>query len=196
MIKAIILAYEGVLVNAEPFTKYSIGRACERLGIPFDQATYDQYFAGKPLRTAASNFLTFVHRGDVLTEFLALKSMHEAEYAIQIEIYQDSLFFIDPIKNDFSFAIVAEERLELVKQMLNKVKRDYIFSTLVGGDEYKLRKPMSESYELALKRIELPAEEVVVIESTPSGIMAAQSAGMKCIAVTTNHNNDQLELRI
>ena len=192
MLQAIILSYEGVLVNEDAFTKYSIDRACERLGVPFDQATFEQYFRGKNLRIAASNFLTLVHKSDRLNDFLALKEMHEAEYTLQVEVHQEALFFVDRIKNDFSFGIVGDARHDLIRELVKSIHREYIFSVIVGGEEYKGRKPMSDGYEYAIQKLEVPAGNVLIVESTPSGVIAAKTAGAKVLAIVQDYSADDL----
>ena len=45
----------------------------------------------------------------------------------------------------------------------------------------------------AAKRLGARPEECVVIEDAPSGLKAAQNAGMKCIGITSTFSADELK---
>jgi beta-phosphoglucomutase-like phosphatase (HAD superfamily) len=49
-------------------------------------------------------------------------------------------------------------------------------------------KPHPEAYLLSLQKLKLPVTAAVAIEDSPSGLAAAQAAGIKCIAV--GHRRD------
>jgi beta-phosphoglucomutase len=68
------------------------------------------------------------------------------------------------------------------------------FAAIVSAEEVQACKPDPEGYLLALERLrrarpdlaDLAAEHCLVIEDAPSGIRAARSAGMRCLAVANS----------
>lgn len=57
------------------------------------------------------------------------------------------------------------------------------FETLAGGNEVPRHKPAPDVYELALRRLNLPAAAAVAVEDTPHGVTAAQAASLRCISI-------------
>jgi HAD superfamily hydrolase (TIGR01509 family) len=58
-----------------------------------------------------------------------------------------------------------------------------LFDEVVTADDVKCGKPAPDIYLETASRIEVAPERCVAIEDAPAGIMAAQSAGMRVIAV-------------
>ena len=63
-----------------------------------------------------------------------------------------------------------------------------LFTTVVTADDVEHGKPHPQGYLIALERLgrDLPgltAREVVVIEDTEAGVLAAKAAGMRCLAL-------------
>lgn len=51
------------------------------------------------------------------------------------------------------------------------------------ADEVEIAKPDPSLYNLGLKKAELGREDVIVLEDSPNGVLAAKRAGLFCIAV-------------
>jgi HAD superfamily hydrolase (TIGR01509 family) len=62
---------------------------------------------------------------------------------------------------------------------------DGLFSVIVTAEDMPQPKPDPAGYRLALERLDRGLEpwDVLVLEDTPLGIAAAQSAGMRCVGV-------------
>ena len=58
-----------------------------------------------------------------------------------------------------------------------------LFATVVTSDDVEDGKPDPEGYLIALGALGLPAGDVVVIEDTEAGVLAAKAAGMRCLAL-------------
>ncbi|PIQ92359.1 MAG: hypothetical protein COV69_02845 [Parcubacteria group bacterium CG11_big_fil_rev_8_21_14_0_20_39_14] len=78
----------------------------------------------------------------------------------------------DNIKN-------ATKRAELV---LSKTSFDKNVDIIVTGDEVKKGKPDPEIFLVAVNKLKVKLEEIIVIEDAASGVRAAKSVGMLCIA--------------
>jgi HAD superfamily hydrolase (TIGR01509 family) len=57
------------------------------------------------------------------------------------------------------------------------------FELVIGKEDVTLVKPAPEAYQLAMKRLRLPAHSMVALEDSPSGVAAARAAGIRVIAV-------------
>ncbi|HEY2239632.1 MAG TPA: HAD-IA family hydrolase [Streptosporangiaceae bacterium] len=57
------------------------------------------------------------------------------------------------------------------------------FDVIAAGDEVSQPKPHPEVYHLALSRLGTAPDQSVAVEDTPHGVLAAQAAGLACIAI-------------
>ncbi|OLC27474.1 MAG: hypothetical protein AUG06_12130 [Actinobacteria bacterium 13_1_20CM_2_65_11] len=57
------------------------------------------------------------------------------------------------------------------------------FACLCGRDDVEHVKPEPDLYLAALNCLGVPAAEVVAIEDSPNGVIAAKRAGLRCVAV-------------
>jgi HAD superfamily hydrolase (TIGR01509 family) len=67
------------------------------------------------------------------------------------------------------------------------------FDCIRGADHVQNVKPDPELYLSALSALELPARQVIALEDSPNGVLAAQRAGLFCVAVP-NPITRQLDL--
>jgi HAD superfamily hydrolase (TIGR01509 family) len=66
------------------------------------------------------------------------------------------------------------------------------FSVFVTGEEVAHGKPHPEIFLLAAERLNVDPKQCLVIEDAVNGVAAAKAAGMKCIAITSTHEDDAL----
>ena len=67
------------------------------------------------------------------------------------------------------------------------------FDCIKCGDEVTHKKPDPELYLSVLSGLEVPAEQAVALEDSPNGVLAAQRAGIFCVAIP-NPVTSQLDL--
>ena len=67
------------------------------------------------------------------------------------------------------------------------------FDCIKCGDEVTHKKPDPELYLSVLSCLEVPAEQAVALEDSPNGVLAAQRAGIFCVAIP-NPVTSQLDL--
>lgn len=66
------------------------------------------------------------------------------------------------------------------------------FDVLVCGSDIVKNKPDPEIFLTASKKMGLEPHDCIVVEDAPSGVKAAKSAGMKCLALLTSFTSEQL----
>lgn len=67
-----------------------------------------------------------------------------------------------------------------------------IFKVIVTGSDVKNKKPDPEIFLAAAKKASFNPQETLVVEDALSGVKAAKSAGMSCLAVTTSFDKRAL----
>lgn len=82
------------------------------------------------------------------------------------------------------------------EDMLDRLDRYGIrsyFDSFTCSDEVTLAKPNPEIYLLAAKKLKVQPEKCIVVEDALNGIMAAKSAGMYTIALTTTFKKQSFD---
>ncbi|HEY2155606.1 MAG TPA: HAD family phosphatase [Isosphaeraceae bacterium] len=57
------------------------------------------------------------------------------------------------------------------------------FELIVGKEDVTSVKPSPDAYDLALRRLKIPAGEAVALEDSPTGLASARAAGVEAVAV-------------
>ena len=66
------------------------------------------------------------------------------------------------------------------------------FDAVITGDDVTLKKPDPQIYTLTAQRLGLEPAFCIVMEDAPAGVTAAKAAGMKCVAITSSVDREQL----
>jgi len=109
---------------------------------------------------------------------------------IFMDLVQEKLELLDGaqellilLHKNFKTALITSTERSYVDLVFKKIKIAEYFDILVTGDMVPHGKPDPESYLIAAQKLGVTAEECVVFEDAPSGILAGKNAGMKVIAV-------------
>lgn len=87
--------------------------------------------------------------------------------------------------NQCRTALATMSRCRQAARVLQILDLQSAFDFIASRDDVENGKPDPEIYELVSRELEVDAAECLVLEDSPSGVAAATSAGMWCIAVTT-----------
>lgn len=187
--KAVIFDRDGVILDSESINVNSAVEAFKKLGIAMKEEEKD-WIVGR-------------HPDDYKNLFLEKYDFSSEEFRnIQEKIYYELLEsapLIDEaillIKQLYELktplALTTSSGLESTLQVLKSADLENIFSVIVTYEDYKERKPNSESYEITAKKLDLHPEDCVAIEDSSVGVEAAKNAGMKCIAIPNEYAKNQ-----
>ena len=206
LLRAIIFDFDGILVDSEPLIMKLIQEIAAREGWLLSE---DQYFRdylalddrgvidhlwrthGRPLS---------VDRRNELLEWKARayeKIIHNGLPPIP-----GAKEFVLSAARHFSLAIASGSLRAEIEHLLRKLGWREKFSVLATADDCERSKPDPEVYLKALSRLrELPqlrepalqAGECLAIEDAPLGVVAAQAAGMRCLALAHSRHLADLQ---
>jgi HAD superfamily hydrolase (TIGR01509 family) len=94
----------------------------------------------------------------------------------------------EAIEQSMTLAVCSTSNERAVNLIVGKLlgeDRKNKFSAILAGDVVSRKKPDPEIYNLAQKKLHLDPASCIVIEDSHNGLLAAKSAGMKCV-ITTN----------
>jgi HAD superfamily hydrolase (TIGR01509 family) len=90
------------------------------------------------------------------------------------------------LKSRCQLAVATNSSHRLIDVVMEITGFRHYFQTIVSGQDIQQMKPDPEIYITAAARLGLAPEVCCAIEDSPTGIRAAQAAGMKCIGLATS----------
>jgi beta-phosphoglucomutase family hydrolase len=75
--------------------------------------------------------------------------------------------------------------------VLDNLAIRHYFGVIVSADNVRISKPHPETFLRAAEGLGVSPDACIVFEDAPKGVEAAQSAGMKCVVLTTMHGKEE-----
>jgi beta-phosphoglucomutase len=196
MIKAILLDFNGVIIDDEPIQMKAYQEILAKAGIAL---TEEDYYS-----SLGMDDVTFVNaafqRAGKTPETNQVLEITQAKTERWREIVSDGipLFpgvenFIRKSANDFSLGVVSMAKREEIDHILGQTGLDECFTVIVSADDVDACKPDPECYRTGFRildavrtsRQHLPIthSECLVIEDTPPGVVSARNADLRVLGV-------------
>lgn len=102
-----------------------------------------------------------------------------------VEVTDGSVELIDRLAGAVPLALASNTRRPLVDRVLMQTPFGHSFGAISTAGE-ATPKPAPDIYLLACERLGVDPTMAVAIEDSPTGVMAAQAAGMTCIGVPSD----------
>lgn len=192
----ILFDYNGVLADDEALHENAAAQAVAAYGVNLTSEAYREHCLGRTDRTSFGNLKRAYLRELALVtvaDLMDARLRHYQELAAkQNVLYPDAPRVLRELHDAFVLGLVTSSwRAEVIPPLANAGVADY-FKTLVALDDITQGKPHPEGYLKGLAGLGLPAQHVVVIEDTKSGVAAGKAAGLKVIALL--HTTPRAEL--
>lgn len=192
MIKKVFFDFDGVVVDSEPLHARSKALTLQYFGIEYSPDLFDRFKGITELGffRHVSEQLDPLHRS--CEEFIGKRHEYLAEMLPEmpfIEGYED---FMTSLHNAAIGAIlVTSSTREELANIDNYLHFSQSFEHIIAADDTPRHKPYPDPYLKALELVS--AEDVVVIEDSPNGILAAKRAGCEVYALKTSFTSTELE---
>lgn len=108
-------------------------------------------------------------------------------------IYSDTRSSIKELNKRFKLCIASSSRSKNIELFLKKSGLSDFFAFYISGENVQNAKPSPEIYNLAAKMMNIPKENLIVIEDSFSGIKASLAAELETVAITTAHSKEELQ---
>ncbi len=208
MIRAMIFDLDGTLVQTEKLKALSYAKAVVELcPQEIQEAQVIEAFkdvVGLSRKEVADRLIERFGLEDSLQvqmKKLGLDTPWQAFIQIRLRHYEENLADPDILRNNqwsHNLALLQAARnakcrlglatmsyCEQVQRVLKILNLEGVFDFVASRDDVEHGKPDPEIYNLVASELNVPVEECLVIEDSPSGVKAALAAGMWVIAVTT-----------
>lgn len=131
-----------------------------------------------------------------------IKAMHKRKTALFVELIESGTLPLRPGIHRFmreamdaglKVCVCTTSNEKAAKAITEKVLSDIKFDVVLAGDVVEKKKPDPEIYNLALSMTGLNPDEVMVVEDSRNGVVAAKAAHTNVI-VTTNYYTEKEDL--
>jgi len=186
--QAILLDFDGTLVDSEPLHYRCWTEAVRPWGATTDWEDYQRRFVGITDREAARIF--FREAGYEPTDELvqaACASKHRiyrSRCGEELAIPQSSSELIMELHSMLPIGVVTSSIEFELGPVLAKTKLSNLIRVMVCGDHVERHKPDPEPYQLAFKRLKeldgsIGSKACLVFEDSDAGVASATAAGMR-----------------
>lgn len=191
---AVIFDMDGTLIDNTPyhfkswqalFKKYNKGELSKQ--------TYYTEISGVPIMETLKGL--FPDRDEAgLKELLQEKEgFYRKEYTPYLVAINGLENFLKALKSDgIKMAIATSATVEDIDFILNKIPIRDDFDEIVNSSMVSRPKPNPDIFLEAAEKLKTKPARCIVFEDSLAGIKAANSAGMKVVAITTGHTADEL----
>ena len=202
MLKAIIFDFDGVLADTEPIHFMMFQRVLKQEDLPLSQREYYEKYVGLDDKGCFQAILSEHGRPaqpETIQRLVERKASLLLEYLkTNLSIYPGVVEFVTTAAARKRLAIVSGALRHEIEYVLDAAGIRKKFEHITAAEDVRNGKPDPEGYLHALRHLDqtasVRAAECLVIEDTIAGVQAAQSAGMRCLAVTNTYHADQLTM--
>ncbi|HEY9117444.1 MAG TPA: HAD family phosphatase, partial [Roseivirga sp.] len=181
MIKHILFDCDGVLIDTEIVAAEVVTNWLNSKGVDIDIETFIADYTGKTF----TDILEILKAKMLLAHHLETK---EAVHFMDEEIRRNMrpIHGVDQMLSNvpFTSSMVSNSAANYVLEAIAMLNANHIFEKRVFSAEMVAKgKPNPAVYFLALEKLQLRAEDVIVVEDSVAGVTASVAAGLKTIGV-------------
>lgn len=169
------LQQHNVAITVDDCKRYTMGKRIDDIA-----ATWcDRYHLKVPPEQLASNIMQSMIRL-ILEKGTAKKGLYD---------------LLDYLKeNNYEIAIATSSSLSIANAVLDRLAiRDY-FKIVCSADDEKLGKPHPDVYNRVTKRLNVSANECIVLEDSLTGLTSAKAAEMYTIVIPDDRHDKRFEI--
>ncbi len=197
MIKAILMDFNGVIIDDEPIQMKAYQEILKNEGI---ELTEEQYFQslGMDDATFVANAYSRAEKKPETNKILEITQAKTNRWrdliADELPLFPGVENFIRKMDKDFALGVVSMAKREEIEFVLDTAGLKNYFSVIVSAEDVTACKPDPQCYIKGFNLIDAARMRVgrnpmvhgdcLVIEDSPPGIAAGNRAGLKTLGVT------------
>lgn len=193
MLQGLIFDLDGVVVDSHPAHKVAWKEFFHLLGKDVSDEDLDFVLEGQKREDILRHFLGNLP-GEQVQDYGALKDAIFSNKISEVKTVRGLIEVLGEIVTaGLPVAVASSARRSRVNQVLWQLKLDRLFQAVLTGDDVDHGKPDPSIFLLAASSMGVPPADILVCEDGVSGVAAAKTAGMKCLAIAANGRGPRLE---
>lgn len=191
--KGVILDFDGLIADSEPFHYKAYNTVFERYGHSLDPDEYWVEFTSK-----GKGIQGEIERYNLKLD-VSPTTMREEKFELysqfcrngEIPLFPSARRFMEALRTRFKVAIASGSWEHDIRAILEHAEAQHLVQTILGKAPGKRReKPHPDIFLQAAEELGLPPRECMVVEDALKGLQAAKEAGMPCVIVLNPLNRD------
>ena len=205
MIKAILMDFNGVIINDEPIQHAAYSEILRQDGVEISDEDYYSRL-GMDDRTFVTSILEEAGKDasyDRVSEVTRGKTENwRAIVEETMPLFPGIEEFVKKMSNELTLGIVSMARREEIDFVLEKAGIAPYFSVVISADDVTDCKPDPQCYREGFRQIDLFRtlngrsamihSDCLAIEDSPPGVQAARAAGLQVLGVSNTVSADEL----
>jgi HAD superfamily hydrolase (TIGR01509 family) len=185
--RAVIFDMDGVLVDSEPLHNQAWQALFVELGHGHNHGLDFNSYIGVTDRILFRDFQTATGLPVTYDELRPRKFEHLIRFLREKRpVFTELHQLLPDLRQHYRLAVATNSSHRLINIVMEISELRQHFETIVSGEDIRELKPDPEIYLTAAHRLGLPPQTCCAVEDSPTGIRAAQAAGMKCIGLATS----------
>jgi len=194
---ALLLDFNGVIVNDEEQHREALTATLGELGIPLSREAYYAEYLGLDDQECFRRALGATEPSatrEVIRRALEAKGVaYRALISQRMELVPGVIPFVEAAsRQGLAMGIVSAARREEIEFVLRTAGILDLVDAIVAAEDVTSGKPSPEGYLYGLDLLRADPEESVAVEDSLPGMRAARAAGLRVVAVTTSLPADAL----
>jgi len=204
MLRAVIFDFNGILVDDEPIHLEMFQKVLQEEGISLTEKDYYARYLGFDDRGAFR--AAYRENGRKLDDAALAKLIERKAAYYRASIGQRTVIFpgvkqlLPHLAARYPLAVASGALRDEIELILQSVTLRNYFQVIVSANDVKEGKPQPEIFLKALEELNRSAgasspirlSECLVVEDSKEGLLGAQRAGIKCLAVANSHPAEEL----
>ncbi|MDH6365797.1 HAD superfamily hydrolase (TIGR01509 family) [Enterococcus sp. PF1-24] len=186
-VKGIIFDMDGLIFDTETVYYQASQTTADKLGFPYSKAEYLKYLGISDEELWAAYHEVYAEFGsEKVQQFIdeafaeSNRMIANGEVAVKPGLF-DLLTYLNEAQ--IPKIIASSNQRQVIDAILAVSDLQAEFPEIVSFENVKRAKPNPEIFELAAKRLGLAKDEILVLEDSPNGVLAAEAAGIPVIMI-------------
>ena len=192
-LEAVIWDMDGVIADTGPYHFMAWQDVFHKRGVNFTEEDFQRNFGKRNDTIVRYGMGDGISSEEVDIITIEKEECFRRRVASNIKTFPGVIQLIKSLRaQGLKMAIASSAPMENIRLILQSLGIYDCFDAIVWGREVTEGKPSPQGYLLAAKKLGVKPENSVVVEDAVAGVVGAKRAGMKCIAVTNTHPEENL----
>ena len=190
--RGIIFDFDGLLADSEPYHYLAYNEVFQRYGHSLNKDEYWVEWTSKGKGIAGEIDRHKLHLNVDPIKLREQKFELYSRYCQNgdIRLYPESLEIIKLLKTIYPIAIASGSWKHDITAILKNAEVENIFDVILGKESAKKEKPHPDIFLNAAKALQHDPSQCIVIEDALKGLSASKAAGMSCIIIRNQLNQN------